>query len=147
MYTTNRLTRSYFDALLIGSVFVAAVLLCMKRGDTLTPIRFSMMRLERRNRHRPHVAAVMCSSILGFLTMYLAQQQVHAFTSPPLSQIIITPNNMQPQSPSIANRHLSSPLYANSAMERGEMILASDNDRLLNAAFSSLDDRDKVSNK
>ena len=52
---------------------------------------------------------------------------------------------MQPQSPSIANRHLSSPLYANSAMERGEMILASDNDRLLNAAFSSLDDRDKVS--
>ena len=31
----------------------------------------------------------------------------------------------------------------NSAMERGEMILASDNDRLLNAAFSSLDDRDK----
>ena len=79
--------------------------------------------------------------------MYLAQQQAHAFISPPLSQIIITPNNMQPQSPSIANRHLSSPLYANSAMERGEMILASDNDRLLNAAFSSLDDRDKVSNK
>ncbi|KAL7539392.1 hypothetical protein ACHAXR_009243 [Thalassiosira sp. AJA248-18] len=31
----------------------------------------------------------------------------------------------------------------NSAVERGEMILASETDRLLNAAFSSLDDKDK----
>ena len=46
-----------------------------------------------------------------------------------------------------SNKHINKhniPLHAqNSAMERGEMILASDSDRLLNAAFSSLNDRDK----
>ena len=43
-----------------------------------------------------------------------------------------------------SNKYNIKPLHAqNSAMERGEMILASDSDRLLNAAFSSLNDRDK----
>jgi len=47
-------------------------------------------------------------------------------------------------SPLLQSNNIVGPLHAqNSAMERGEMILASDSDRLLNAAFSSLNDRDK----
>mmetsp|Transcript_17050 Transcript_17050/g.30606 ORF Transcript_17050/g.30606 Transcript_17050/m.30606 type:complete len:509 (+) Transcript_17050:78-1604(+) len=45
-----------------------------------------------------------------------------------------------PEKSSIQTRHHAMP---NSAMERGEMILASENDRLLNAAFSSLNAKDK----
>ena len=45
----------------------------------------------------------------------------------------------QPMAPSITSR---STLF-DTAMERGEMILASDSDRLLNVAFSSLNDKDK----
>ena len=71
----------------------------------------------------------------GGLLILATIHQTIAFSTYVSSSPLLQSNNQN---------KIMGPLHAqNSAMERGEMILASDSDRLLNAAFSSLNDRDK----
>ena len=76
------------------------------------------------------------SYMAGSVLILAAIHQTIAFSPSVSSSPLLQSNNH--------NNNIIGPLHAqNSAMERGEMILASDSDRLLNAAFSSLNDRDK----